>query len=93
MTAEQIKQHVTRVGYGRFKYVRLKDGFRFCDIMVDHSILVKTGEVAISAGHVVFNESGGLYTDHYSMTLKIGRASDDDNLLAEIFGMPVLSDE
>lgn len=92
ITIEQVKDLLNEKGYARLKYVRINNEFRFADLLDEHKNAVKEDETAKSAGQVVFRGDKKLFVTDYSMTLKIGPADDDEELLAKLFDMTIAAE-
>ncbi len=86
MTVEEIKQ-IANKRAANIKYVRVEDGFRYAVAggIIEHSQLVKDGEVPISAGFFsLFNDIFHLHK-MASASLNLGPLDEDADLLRAIF--------
>lgn len=72
---------------GSYKFVRVKDEYRFCPIEGEHNSLLNQGEEAESAGNIsVFDEFWRFGAFNYSTSLKVGSDSLDQEKLTNIIG-------
>ena len=73
-----------------YKYVVINGEFRFDrGMFASHASLVKTGEVAQSAGEIyVFANNWHFGDCNYSSTLNVNSHAEDQPLLTKLLGIP-----
>lgn len=91
MTINQLKAQLTKTPNGYFKYIRVGNEFRFSDITEINGLTHKGLQHSNKANGAGFLRTfpNGMYIEGYSLTLKMGSGSGDEELLSELLNLPI----